>query len=120
MPKFQGGDAVDTAHCIALTHEMLRCQEAFKDFEVLATQSIMVGENRALAFKMYNSYVRFVYHLYEFMAACFVRDQHDSAAGSGRTPPVSSKVIFDIMRSGFLLADARRSLTGPRQPGKTP
>lgn len=80
--KFQGGDATDTAHCIALKHEMLRCEEAFKAFEGLATQSIMVGENRALAFKMYNSYVRFIHHLYEFMAGCYVRERHDTAAGN--------------------------------------
>ena len=106
MPKFQGGDAIDTAHCIALTHEILRCEEAFKDFEALASQSIMVGENRALAFKMYNSYARFVHHLYEFMAACFVRDQHDTAAGSGKD---ATRFI-----EGYIRHHAQRLLTGRR------
>lgn len=107
MPKFQGGDAIDTAHCIALTHEILRCEEAFKDFEALATQSIMVGENRALAFKMYNSYARFIHHLYEFMAACFVREQHDTAAGSGKD---ATRFI-----EGYIRHHAQRILTGRRE-----
>ena len=107
MPKFQSGDAIDTAHCIALTHEILRCEEAFKDFEALATQSIMVGENRALAFKMYNSYSRFVHHLYEFMAACFVRDQHGTAAGSGKD---ATRFI-----EGYIRHHAQRILTGRRE-----
>ena len=73
--KFQPGDTTDSAHCIALTHEALRCEEASKDFEVLATRSIMVGENRALAFKMYNSYARFAHHLYEFMAGAGIKSR---------------------------------------------
>jgi hypothetical protein len=107
MPKFQGGDAIDTAHCIALTHEILRCEEAFKDFEAIATRSIMVGENRALAFKMYNSYARFVHHLYEFMAGCFVREQHDTAAGSGKD---ATRFI-----GGYIRHHAQRILTGRRE-----
>ena len=107
MPKFEGGDAIDTEHCIALTHEILRCEEAFKDFEALATQSILAGENRALAFKMYNSYARFVHHLYEFMAACFVPDQHDTAAGSGRK---ATRFI-----AGYIRHHAQRIVTARRE-----
>ena len=107
MPKFQSGDDIDAALCIALTHEILRCDEAFKDFAASATRSILVGEDRALAFKMYNSYSRFVHHLYEFMAACFVRDQQDTAAGSGK----------DAMRfiEAYIRHHAQRILTGRRE-----
>ena len=108
MPKFQGGDAIDSAHCIALTHEIWRCEEAFKDFEALATQSFMVGGNRALACKMYNSYARFVHHLYEFMAACFVRDQHDTAAGSGKDATPLHRRLYPSPRA----ADSYRQTRG--------
>ena len=82
--RFEPGDATDIAHCVALKHEALRMQEAFDDFAVLATQSILAGENRALAFKMYNAYARFVLHQYEFMVGALVRDQHDTSVASGR------------------------------------
>ena len=75
------GDEIDTAHCIALAHEILRCEEAFKDFEKLATQSIIVAEIRPLAFKMYNAYAHFLHHLYEFMAGCYVRDRQNTVSG---------------------------------------
>jgi hypothetical protein len=102
--KFQAGDETDTAHCIALTHEILRCEEAFKDFEKLATQSIMVGENRPLAFKMYNAYARFLHHLYEFMAGCYVRDRQDTDSG------------FDTLRiEHHLMHHAQRIVNNRRQ-----
>ncbi len=82
--KFQPGDSTDTAHCIALQHEALRCEEAFKAFEAFATQSIMVGESRTLAFRMYNSYARFVHHLYEFMVGAFVREHNDTSVAMGK------------------------------------
>lgn len=82
--KFASGDSTDVAHCIVLKHEALRMQEAFEDFAKLATQSIMAGENRALAFTMYNAYARFVLHLYEFMVGALVRDEHDTGVASGR------------------------------------
>jgi hypothetical protein len=105
--KFQSGDATDSAHCIALTHEALRCEEAFKDFEVLAIQSIVVGENRALAFKMYNSYARFIHHLYEFMAGAYVREQHDTTAAGGKN------AYLNIER--YVSHHTRRILTNRRE-----
>jgi hypothetical protein len=105
--KFQPGDGTDSAHCIALKHEALRCEEAFKDFEVLARQSIMVGENRALAFKMYNSYTRFVHHLYEFMAGAFIREQHDTLAANGKN---GTRYI-----EGYISHHAQRILTNRRE-----
>lgn len=105
--NFASGDATDTAHCIALKHEALRMQEAFDDFANLATQSIMAGENRALAFKMYNAYARFVLHLYEFMVGALVRDQHDTGAASGRNAY--------ILVERYIAGHAQRILTNQRE-----
>lgn len=85
--KFTPGDQVDSAHCTALKHEFLRCEDAFKEFEHFATQMIMKaqtdhqagrtpppGENRFVAFRTYNAYARFIHHLYEFMVGALARE----------------------------------------------
>ena len=66
---FQIGDATDTALCIAIKHEFLRCEDAFKEFASAGTAMVMQGENRRIAYTAYNAYARFVHHLYEFIAA---------------------------------------------------
>jgi hypothetical protein len=105
--KFQPGDVTDSAHCIALKHEAPRCEEAFNDFAALAAQSIMVGENRALAFKMYNSYARFIHHLHEFMVGAFIREHHDTAAADGKN------AYLNVER--YISHHAQRILTGTRE-----
>ena len=78
--KFTIGDPTDSAHCAALKHEFLRCEDAFKDFETYATMMIMraqaeaqgaapsiTEETRLIAYKTYNAYSRFIHHLYEFL-----------------------------------------------------
>src|ERR1700677_5313393 len=90
--KFTTGSETDTAHCIALKHEFLRCEDAFKEFEKFATATIMIAQaeentgaapfaydGRWMAFKMYNAYARFVHHLYEFFLGAMVRERGDTA-----------------------------------------
>lgn len=72
--KFSAGDAIDHDHCIVLTHEFLRCEEAFKDFSTFASQMVMSGQTKELSFKAYNAYTRFLHHLYEFMVGCHGRE----------------------------------------------
>jgi hypothetical protein len=80
--KFDIGSETDSAHCAALKHEFLRCEEAFKEFETFGQLMIMraqaqevskkpmtAHETRWVAFKTYNAYARFVHHLYEFLLA---------------------------------------------------
>ncbi len=67
--KFQPGDATDTALCVALKHEFLRCDDAFNDFASSATTMIEQGENRRISYKTYNAYARFIHHLYELCSA---------------------------------------------------
>ncbi len=90
--KFAIGSDTDVAHCIALKHEFLRCEDAFKDFEKFGTVMIMtaqmqeqaglpavISDNRCMAFKTYNSYARFVHHLYEFLLGALARERGDTA-----------------------------------------
>ena len=77
--KFIGGDTTDTALCIALKHEFLRCDDAFNDFAASGTLMITQGENRRIAYKTYNAYARFIQFLYEFMLGAIARDRHDTA-----------------------------------------
>jgi hypothetical protein len=76
--KFQLGDATDTALCVALKHEFLRCDDAFNDFALSAKVMIVQGENRRIAYRTYNAYARFIHHLYEFMMAAIARDRLDT------------------------------------------
>jgi len=90
--KFKPGDGIDSAHCTALKHEFLRCEDAFKDFETYAKLMIMNAqiaegggssispeENRLIAYKTYNAYSRFLHHLYEFMLGEVAREIGDTA-----------------------------------------
>jgi hypothetical protein len=77
--KFQVGDTTDTALCVALKHEFMRCDDAFQDFRSLAKEMIVHGENRRICFKAYNAYARFIHHLYEFMLGAAARDRMDTA-----------------------------------------
>ena len=76
--KFTGGDTIDTALCVALKHEFLRCDDAFNDFAASATIMITQGENRRIAYKTYNAYARFIQYLYEFMLGAIARERQDT------------------------------------------
>ena len=73
--KFNLGDEIDLALTTSMQHEMLLCQEAFHAFvhHVTGTSSPVEQLRR------YNSYTRFLHHLYEFYVACFKRDANDTA-----------------------------------------
>jgi len=77
--KFEIGDATDTALCIVLKHEFLRCDDSFNDFAESAKIMITQGENRRISYKTYNAYARFIHHLYEFMLGAIARDRKDTA-----------------------------------------
>jgi len=89
--KFKAGDEIDAAHCTALKHEFLRCEDAFKDFERSAHVMIIeaqneeqsgavptINQNRFISYKTYNSYARFIHHLYEFMIGALAREIGDT------------------------------------------
>lgn len=72
--KFSAGDAVDYDYCIVLTHEFLRCEDAFIEFSTYANQMVIHGQTKKISFKAYNAYTRFLHHLYEFMIGCHTRE----------------------------------------------
>ncbi|WP_155419562.1 hypothetical protein, partial [Ralstonia solanacearum] len=76
--KFKVGDDVDRALCVAIRHEFLRCDDAFKEFAKSAELMIMRGENRRIAYTTYNAYARFIHHLYEFLLGAIQRDRNDT------------------------------------------
>lgn len=76
--KFAIGDANDTALCVALKHEFLRCDDAFKEFASAGTAMINEGENRRIAYTAYNAYARFIHHLYEFMLGVVARNRQNT------------------------------------------
>ena len=113
--KFALGSETDSAHSVALKHEFLRCEEAFKEFEkfglamIMAAQTqeqigvpVVVNESRLIAFKTYNAYARFVHHLYEFLLGALVRERRDT----------SQIRAEDADR--WIQANAQRVLTGRR------
>jgi hypothetical protein len=72
--KFRIGDKDDIDLCIALTHECLRCRDAFEEFKAYATLMIEKGEDRWISYKTCNAYSNFILHLYEFMLGLLARD----------------------------------------------
>lgn len=114
--KFKTGDATDSAHCTALKHEFLRCEDAFKDFETYATMMIMRAqaeaegdapstdkEKRLIAYKTYNAYSRFIHHLYEFMLGAIAREKGDTGQ------------MKAAVKDSYIASQAQRVLTGRRQ-----
>ena len=114
--KFKPGDATDSAHCTALKHEFLRCEDAFKDFKtygrimILKAQAQGQGkpstsrdEDRLIAYKTYNAYSRFILHLYEFMLGAVARE-------IGNTARLEAEHA-----DRYITGHAQRILTGRRQ-----
>jgi hypothetical protein len=107
--KFQVGDAIDTALCVALKHEFLRCDDAFREFASAATAMITQGENRRIAYTAYNAYARFVHHLYEFMLSAIARGRHNTEKldpdRAERYIASHTQRIFDEQTGGYSQSD---------------
>lgn len=109
MGKFKYDDATDRALCVAIHHEFLRCDEAFKEFAASAEIMIRQGENRRIAYKTYNAYARFVHHLYEFLLGAVARDRND-------TEPLKDKDRKEHeMADLYVTSIVQRILTGKRE-----
>jgi hypothetical protein len=112
--KFKPGDPIDRDLCIALKHEFLRCEDAFKDCEAyarLTAASASQNESLLIAYKAYNTYSRFIHHLYEFMLGAIARE-------IGNT-----KELEAIEAERYIRSHAQRILTGRRlaiQKGTAP
>jgi len=73
--KFSAGDEVDSALTIAMSHEMLLCEESFERFASIARLNIVGREDKVTKVAMYGAYTRFLHHLYEFYLACYQRER---------------------------------------------
>lgn len=65
--RFSIGDENDNALCRALSHEFLRCHDAYLDFAQLSGLLCREAGDRQVSYRAYNAYTRFLFHLYEFM-----------------------------------------------------
>ena len=106
--KLSIGGVIDADHCIALQHEFLRCHDAFTEFYMYASRSILFGENKWLAFKTYNAYSRFIHHLYEFMVGALARDIGNTTIAKNKRE-IAKKV--ELIISGH----TQRILTNKRE-----
>lgn len=60
---------------LVLAHEYRRCDQAFLDFLEHATNQLGLGWSKENALSTYDSYARFLHHLYEFYVGCFKRNK---------------------------------------------
>lgn len=102
---------IDKAWCIALTHECLRCINAFDDFAASATISLKQGDSRSIAFKTYNAYARFVLHLYEFMLGAIARERGDTTLPRGKTADA-----YIASHAGRILRNRREAILNGTAP----
>jgi len=108
--RFNVGDKTDTDHCTALTHEFLRCRDAFKEFEQFATIAALKGETPFLSYRKYNAYSAFVHHLYEFIRGAHARDAKNTKITNKNLNPEQRAKLDD----DYVLANIQRLLTGRR------
>ena len=125
--KFKPGDTTDSAHCTALKHEFLRCEDAFKDFETYGTLMILKAQaeateakgrpptsahdKRLISYKTYNAHSRFILHLYEFMLGAIAREI--GTAGELRGKRADRYVMGHAQR---ILTGRRRAIQNGRAP----
>lgn len=84
--KFQPGSQTDTNLLRGIQHEFLRCDDAFTSFRATAGSVIVNGQTPERSYAAYNAYSQFVFHLYEFMMGCFVRNDGDTDVTKSKGP----------------------------------
>lgn len=83
---------MDRRLCSALKHQFLRCREAYGDF-IVASQKIRQGdEGRAISYRAYNAYARFLLHLYDLFMAWEQR-------GRNNTSPIPLEQVDTVIAS---------------------
>jgi hypothetical protein len=82
--KFEHGTDTDRTFCESIHHEFLRCHDAFIEFHAFATLTVTNGPDRQLSYMAYNTYSRFIHHLYEFLLAAYCRERGDTKATAKR------------------------------------
>lgn len=101
--RFALGDSVDVQLCKALTHEFLRCDDAFSEF--FAHAQVMIArkdQDKRTAYRCYNAYVRFLHHLYEFQLGAVARDRLNTAS------------LDHIMAGKYIMSEIERIMENRR------
>jgi len=81
----------------------MRCEDAFEEFALVATNSLTQPGSNWLAYRAYNAYARFIHHLFEFMSAAYCVERQDT----------SSPNSYEVDR--FIQNECQRILSGRRQ-----
>jgi hypothetical protein len=76
--KFEHGDNTDNALVQTLVHEMMLCNDAFKEFVRHTEVKSLNPHKKEPKIKTYNAYSTFLHHLYEFYVGCFKRDKKNT------------------------------------------
>ena len=115
--KFLSGSEIDSDHCKALTHEYLKCDDAFNLFKNYAEIMITKGRTAELSYRNYNAYSSFIHHLYEFMIGCLARENGNTditnKRGDERTKIVEDYITFHTQRVFNSYCDAIKRGTAP-------
>lgn len=64
---------------LVLAHEYFRCDQAFLDFADLATLNVARNSQKRTALAIFDSYARFLHHLYEFYLGNIKRERKSLA-----------------------------------------
>jgi len=93
---------IDSDHCRAMTHEYLRCEDAFKIFCQCSEHMILKEKTREISYRTYNAYSNFIHHLYEFLQACHARNKKNknitNKKGEERTKIIEGYTTFHAQR----------------------
>lgn len=57
-------------HTLMMVHEFIRCENAFEEFARRGKEQIILGDTPERSFGLYDTYTRFLHHLYEFLKEC--------------------------------------------------
>jgi len=115
--KFVPGSEVDSDHCRALTHEYLKCDDAFKLFKYYGEMMITNGRTSELSYRTYNAYSSFLHHLYEFMTGCLARENGNTditnKGREERTKMLDDYITFHTQRIFNSYRDAIKRGSAP-------
>lgn len=106
--KFEIGDKTDQDLCYAITHEYLRCDDAFKLFVKYSEIMILQGKNLEISYRAYNAYASFIHHLYEFILGCQAR--------RNKNTEITNKKGLEKLKviESFITSHAQRVMDGYR------
>lgn len=96
------GSENDSDQCRVIIHEYYKCHDAFDQFRRIGEYLILIGHNKEISYRAYNSYSYFILHLYEFLMACHAREAKNTSItnkkGADRTEYLDALIMSDANR----------------------